>query len=61
MEYSPDVERIARVLAEKHFRRKKHYGHCTQDERVSFMVNKHWRNYADDAQAVIQEMRLIES
>jgi hypothetical protein len=48
------VERVARAIADVHFRRKQHYGACTQDERVAWHVNKYWRNFVTDALAAIE-------
>jgi hypothetical protein len=47
------IERVARIISDKHFRRKQHYGACTQDERVAWLVETYWRNWTDDAAAVL--------
>lgn len=51
------IERVARRLADVHFRRKQHAGACTQDERVAFLVETNWRNHEPDARAAIAAMR----
>lgn len=51
------IERAAKALATIHFMRKQHIGHCTQKERVDYLVNKYWKNFIDDAKAAIQAIR----
>jgi hypothetical protein len=53
---SDQEERVARALADVHFRRKQHVGWCTQDERVAYLVNTYWRNSLPDARAAIAAM-----
>lgn len=53
---SPVVERVARAIAYKHFDRKPTCGHCTHEERVTFMANKYWRGWVPDARAAIEAM-----
>lgn len=50
------LEPVARALADVHFRRKQHYGHCTQDECVAYLVERNWRNHLPDAEAALRAL-----
>lgn len=52
--------RIARKLAELHFKRKKWYGYCTKEERTNWLVNNYWDGWIDDAKILIEEFRKID-
>jgi hypothetical protein len=49
------IERVARVLAGQHFSRNAHG--AAGDVPASDLVDMHWRDYADDALAVLKTLR----
>jgi hypothetical protein len=50
------VERVARVLAGQHFSRNAH-GEGPSGVPASELVDEHWRDYTDDALAVLRTLR----
>ena len=48
------AEEMARALARVHFSRKQHFGSCTKEERVNYMVERYWRNHLPDAAAALE-------
>lgn len=50
------IERVARALAGHHFSRNAE-GAAPPDVAASELVDRHWRDYVDDAVAVLKTMR----
>lgn len=50
------IERVARVLAGQHFSRNGH-GEGPESVHAADLVDMHWRDYADDALAVLKTLR----
>lgn len=52
------LEIVARAIATVHFEKKQPYGIGTPAERVSYMVDRYWRNHVDHARAAIAAAEL---
>ena len=50
------VERVARVLAGQHYSRNAH-GSAPDGTSAADLVDLHWRDYTDDALAVLRTLR----
>lgn len=48
---------VAQQLCRMHFARKQHYGACTVDGRLNFLVSRYWHNWVQDADAVIKILK----
>jgi hypothetical protein len=51
------VERVAKAIADRHYRRKPWFGACSKDERVAWLVNEYWCQFINDARYAIAAMR----
>lgn len=51
---SAEIMAAAKALAKVHFSRRQHVGACTKEERVSYLVDAHWRNHIPDAEAALR-------